>query len=171
MSRAIHVLVFVLLATGAAAQQPERFAPPPRPSELQPRPPLKDALPLDAPTTWTCQQWRFLDSKTFGSTRGWGGWRVGSPQLVEYGYQLTELQRLGGRFVDLTIAPDVRSGLQLLVDGTLSHDVDMWTLGERRLWRACGEYERDAVRRDEVDRIMRRGSYACVGCLYWNSAR
>jgi hypothetical protein len=164
--RFVSIVAFaVLLAHGAAAQPPERFAPPlARPSELRPRPPLKDALPLDPPTTWTCQQWRFLDSKTFGGWRGW--FLVGSPQLVEYGYQLTELMRIGGRFINRSIAPDVQSGLQLLVDGTLSHDVDMWTTGNRRMWRACYEYERDAVRRDEIDRIMRRGNYACVGCSY-----
>jgi hypothetical protein len=167
--RAITFVAFaVLLAAGAAAQQPELFAPPlPQPSELRPRPPLKEALPLDAPTTWTCQQWRFLDSQSLGGWRRW--FVVDSPRFVEYAYQLTELMRIGGRFIDTAIAPDVRSGLQLLTDGALSHDVELWTVGERRLWRACGEYERDAVRRDDIDRIMRRGSYACVGCLYWNS--
>jgi hypothetical protein len=150
------VAVALLLATGAAAQ-----------TEMRPRPPQREPLPLDPPTTWTCQQWRVIDSQTLGGVRGW--FHIGSVPLVEYAYQLTELQRLGGRFINDAIAPDVRSGLGLLVDGALSHDVEQWTTGERRMWRACTDYERHAVRRDEVDRIMRRGAYACVGCLYWNS--
>ena len=162
----ITVVAFVvLLANGAAAQDPERFAPPPpRPSELRPRPPLKDALPPDEPTTWTAAVALPRLGRSANRAAGTSARRSSSSRR-----QLTELMRIGGRFVDDAIAPDVRSGLQLLVDGTLSHDVDMWTLGERRMWRACFEYERDAVRRDDVDRIMRRGNYACVGCSYWNS--